>query len=420
MASKRKESDDETGISLVDMDADTRREAQEMADLDRAEGGALFKAIEEARSVQGAEVILRRTMPADSAGFCDKIPVGEFDLAMLKSKYGPGTYVIRFAGIGGKFLPGGGTIKIAPIPQTAKSAGWDNFGAFLEAQENRDADRRREESERRNKIWELAMVSIPTVLAGFFNRQAPQSDVPALIAALKPVPGPSLTDLVTALSSMKTLQGETSDPIDRVFKIMEAVKGMSGESAGETNWTDVVKELVREGLPMAKGALENMAASQQAAQRQIQHQPPLQISPLPQATVIVAPVELRHSGVTPQSTGESIVPIAPNGGETDMLTLFMPTIRQHLEKVTKWASDNKNPETYAEVFFDDLPSFVWQYITPADAIKGMQREDWFQKVVEFYPALETHREWCDEFRIELISIITDNLESAKEETPDNE
>lgn len=421
MATKKQQVEDETGIALVDMDPETRREAQEMADLDRAEGGALFKAIEEARSVQGAEVILRRTMPADAAGFCDKIPVGEFDLAMLKSKYGPGTYVIRFSGVGGKFLPGGGTIKIAPLPQAAKTAGWDNLGNFMEAQAARDEERRKEESDRRNKIWELAMVSIPTVLAGFFNRQ-PQSDVPALIAALKPVPGPSLTDLVTALSSMKTLQGgDSSDPLDRIFKIMEAVKGMSGEAAGETNWTDVVKELVREGLPMAKGALENMASQQ----RQIQQQPPLQIHPLspspqPNPAAIATPVESRPSGVINQSDAASFVPTAGQSGEADMLTLFMPTIREHLAKVTKWASEDRNPEAYAEVFMDELPQMVANYIKPADAILYMQREDWFQKVVEFYPALENYREWCDEFRQELITIITDQIQSTKESDSVNE
>jgi hypothetical protein len=61
---------------VIANDDEVSPEAERMADLNEQEGGDLYRAIEEARSTQGAEVILTRTMPADKAGFKDAIRTG--------------------------------------------------------------------------------------------------------------------------------------------------------------------------------------------------------------------------------------------------------------------------------------------------------------------------------------------------------
>ena len=176
-------------------------EVERMADLNESEGGELFRAIEEARSTQGAEVILTRTMPADKAGFCDKIPVAEFDLNLLKTKYGPGTYRVRFNGPTG-FLPGGSTVKVAPVAEKpASSAGATDLQTLLEIMNAKDAERRA-----RTDDWiKLAIPVVGTIATALITRQsAPGTDIAALVAALKPAPGPSLADLSQVMVNMKT------------------------------------------------------------------------------------------------------------------------------------------------------------------------------------------------------------------------
>jgi hypothetical protein len=417
MASKKTNTAESDSISLLDMDPETRLEAQEMAELDRAEGGALFKAIEESKSVQGAEVILRRTMPADAAGFCDKIPVGEFDLSMLKTKYGPGTYVIRFSGIGGKFLPGGGTIKIAPIPNDShKGNGATDITSVMELMEKQRANDR----ERNSRLLELAIPTLGTVLAALLGGRQ-QTDVAALVAALKPAPGPTLNDLAQTLASMKSLTADNSprDPLETIFNIMEKVKGLSGSGEqGESNWTDVVRDLVKEAIPAVKPMLDNMANNQAEMHRRLAQQPPLSIQPiLPSVSAIggngaslVAPILATD---TPSATAVT----NNNGQEGDM---WMILAREHLGKILKWANDDRNPQAYAEVFMDELPQIVASYIKPADALGYLQRSDWWEQVIAIYPNLKPHREWCDEFRQELISFITEQVEEQKQQNSESE
>jgi hypothetical protein len=417
MATKKSNTAESESISLVDMDPETRAEAQEMADLDRAEGGALFKAIEESKSVQGAEVILRRTMPADAAGFCDKIPVGEFDLSMLKTKYGPGTYVIRFSGIGGKFLPGGGTIKIAPIPNDGhKANGSTDITSVMELMEKQRANDR----ERNSRLLELAIPTLGTVLAALLGGRQ-QTDVAALVAALKPAPGPTLNDLAQTLASMKSLTADNSprDPLETIFNIMEKVKGLSGSGEqGESNWTDVVRDLVKEAIPAVKPMLDNMANMQAENQRRLAQQPPLTIQPLPNpGSVNGAPTPLvlsPASAVTTESVGSAEI---PSNGDTDMWLILA---REHLGKILKWANDDRNPQAYAEVFMDELPQIVASYIKPDDALGYLQRTDWWEQVIAIYPNLKPHREWCDEFRQELISFIKEQVEEQKQQNAESD
>src|SRR6266436_380775 len=390
----------------TEIDPEMEQKAEELVHLNESTGGDLYKAIDELSSTQGVMMQFTRVTPADKAGYAGEVSVSEFTLEHVKQKFGAGRYSVRFKGPKG-YVPGGGPLLIAPDDKP-RSNGVTDVGELLATLEKSRA-------EKNNRLLELSIPVLGTVLAALVGRQ--QTDLTGLVAALKPAPGPSLTDLVTALSSMKNLQGsESSDPVDRVLKIMDAIKGFGGSEQGETNWTDVVRELVREGLPMAKGVLENVAANQNQ-QAQLRQQNPLTIQPLPgianaNPMPMVSPSGSMMNG--PQSTDCIVQPVTnslPNSnGETDMLTLFMPTIREHLSKVLKWAQDDRNPEAYAEMFLDDLPPMVANYIKPVDAIRYMQMSDWFHKVVELYPALESHHEWCDEFRQQLIVILTDQLQ----------
>lgn len=402
------------------------RSAQEMSDLNEEEGGELYRAIDEARSTQGAEVILTRTMPADKAGFCDKIPVGEFELSQVKAKYGPGTYRVRFNGPKG-FLPGGGTIKIAPAPESAAKNGGSDIATFLEIMEQRD----RQKTEKMSRLTELGIPALTTIVAALISRNT-SPDMTGLIAALK---GPSVTELIGAMQTLNGASNNKFDPIDQLIRVADVVQKFNPSSNSESkeggsNWVDVLRDLVKEVVPAGREILGNLSERQRIQAQQ----PPLQIQPLPLRPAIAPnPSAIQQPNTPTQETtsisGDGFVVSATEKsginpfseraipGDNDMIELFLPMIRQQLVKVTQWAINDFNPAAYAEVFMNELPQIVANYVNPAQALEYLNRADWFEKVTEFHAMLKPYREWCDEFREELIALVTEQLDEAQGEQP---
>lgn len=385
--------------------------AADLADLNSAEGGELFRAIDEARSTTGAEVILTRTMPADKAGFCDKIPVSEFDLNMIKARYGAGTYRVRINGPRG-FLPGGSTIRIAPIPEPAPRAAGaaGDFIPYLEFMQRQDAERR----ERSSKLIELGIPALATILAAVMNR-SPGMDVTALIAALKPAPGPSLADLTQTLTNMRELsapKGGDSN-VDTFLKIFEAARDIQGGDApvkGGSNWIDIVRDVIREAPTVAGPVLQAIAARRAGAGHAIPNT--ANTAPRPAVPVAVAPAIAAPETVAPAA------PVSAGGAEAksseasavNMLEMAKPMMVAKLKKIAKWASENRNPQTYAELFLDDeIPSNFANYVPREQAIEYLKHPRWFEAICEWEPTLAPFRDWCDEMREELLLLI---------ETPD--
>jgi hypothetical protein len=396
-------------VSVKNNESDVTTEAERMADLNEGEGGELFRAIEEARTTQGAEVILTRTMPADKAGFCDKIPVAEFDLTMLKNRYGPGTYRVRFNGPTG-FLPGGSTIKVAATPEKPAAPQGD-FQSFLEAQAQREAARS-------NKLWDLAMISVPALIAGLFNRPQQQSDLPALVAALKPTPGPTITDLTSALANMQQLSAPKSSEtqVDTILKVFGAAQNLMGgkDSDGKTGdgstWVDVIRDLIRAAPEAIKPMLE---ARMQAMTGQVTGV--AQIPP----TAALAP---NPTGTTPQNSpiratintsGMSSVASVTNGGDS-MRALWEPIAKQHLSKVFTWAEKQRDPQIYAEVFVDELPDLS-AYLSIDQVLEHLQNPIWFEKVCELEPRLKSHKDFCTEMHAEVVEIVKQLKEDLQED-----
>lgn len=411
-----------TTVVEEDDQIDRQREAEELVQLDKDEGGELFRVTDEMRGTQGVELMVVRVAPIDKEGYCGMMPVGEFTHDLLRSRYGAGKYKVRVKGPKG-FLPGGGLIKIADNETPRHTNGNGDLASFLEVMDRREAERRKESSEKMNRLTELGIPALTTIVAALLSRNT-QPDMVGLLAALKPAPGPSLNDIVQTLASMQQLNGgsQKTDPFDSILKMMEAVKNLSGEGGsppGESKWVDVVRDIVREAVPAIKPVLENIAQQQAHAQAQLRQQPPLVIQrPVPPVAGIVTaplmPVSPPHSV---DAGSNSVGPV----GEEDNMNFFVPIIREHLSKVLKWASDDRNPQAYAEVFMDELPSMIATYLKPTDALGYLNRPDWWERVIEFFPPLNnpTYHEWCDEFRQELIGLITEQMEeSAPDDTRD--
>lgn len=95
------------------------------------------------------------------------------------------------------------------------------------------------------------------------------------------------------------------------------------------------------------------------------------------------------------------------------MAMFDGMIREHLGKVERWARDDRNPQAYAEVFMDELPQMVASYLKPQEALDYLLRADWWEQVTRFYPGLIPYKEWCSEFRDELIAFVTDQIEELE-------
>lgn len=393
---------------VIANDDEVSPEAERMADLNEQEGGDLYRAIEEARSTQGAEVILTRTMPADKAGFCDKIPVAEFDLTLLKTRYGPGTYRVRFNGPTG-FLPGGSTIKVAPAQEKIASAmsGGNDLHTLLEIMDRKEAERRA-----RTDDWiKLAIPVVGTIATALISRPANAgTDVAALVAALKPVPGPSLTDLSQVMVNMKTMTqpAESGSNVDTILKVFEAAQGMmggdkdGGDKGNSSNWIDIVRDLIK----AAPAAIQPMLQARMGAMMQARTAAPVaQVQPQVEKPAPVAP-----SPINP------IAPVIPESGNNEMmLKLFMPVIRENLAKVVTWAEKQRDPHIYADVLVDELPDNFGNYMPLDKVLAYLNHAQWFEEVCKIEPRLQPHREWCDECRQEIIEIMEGFKEGEAED-----
>jgi len=345
------------------------------------------------------------------------MPVGEFTHDLLRSRYGAGKYKVRVKGPKG-FLPGGGLIKIADteVPRHANG----DLGSFIEAMERRDADRRKEASEKMNRLTELGIPALTTIVAALLSRNT-QPDMVGLLAALKPAPGPTLNDIVGTLASMQAFNGgnQKTDPFDTILKMMEAVKNLTGDnnaSPGESKLVDVVRDLVKEAVPAVRPMLENLAnQAQQAQQRQMQ-QPPLVIQPMNPGSVNGAttpPVSLPASVAAIESAGTVGI---PSIGDTDMMALVMPTIQSALKRIVSWAKVDRDPSAYAVVFMDETPQWIASYLTPQQTLEYLNHPQWFDKICEVNGELREYKDWCDEFRQELIELVSQTIEDTEAET----
>ena len=152
--------------------ADATTEAIDFAALNEDSGGSLFNAVDELRAGGASDVvcIVTRQLPVEKKGFCCNIAVPEFSLEKMRAMVGPGKYMVRIRGPRG-FLPGGGMVKITGRNETKRLIGhWQRFFEIIWKRwrvVKRSEDKAA--TERQAKIWELAMVSVPTLLAGLFQ-----------------------------------------------------------------------------------------------------------------------------------------------------------------------------------------------------------------------------------------------------------
>lgn len=405
-----------TRVSVVeeaDTDAEIQAQAEELAKLNQASGGDLFNVTDELRAagISGVVCLVTRNTPIERKGYCGTLSISEFNLEKMRVSFGAGRYMVQIKGPKG-FLPGGGPVEIAEMPEQPKHGGGD-FQSFLESQARRDA-------ERSSKLWELAMISVPALIAGFFNR--PQgNDVAALVTALKPAPGPTLGDLSTAMVNMRTLTApeKQDSKIDEILKVFEAAQNLMGEkgesnSNGGSSWIDIIRDLIKIAPDAIKPMLEARMAAMQAAATA---RPSVQAAPATSHAAIAAKPTATNAATPPtMNATEKLSAAAATNGENDMRALWEPIAKQHLAKVFAWAEKDRSPDVYAEVFVDELPNLS-AYLTIDQVLEHLQNPAWFAKVCELEPRLINHKDYCTEMHDGIVEIVKDMKLQAEEETP---
>lgn len=405
-------------------DEKLQAQAEELAQLNEEEGGEIFRAIEEMRGAQGTVVVIIKLSPKDEEGVCDPIPVAEFSIDELKRRYGTGVYKIRVRGPKG-WIPGGGTVKISTAGAKSKAEtlnGPMDMAGMFELM-----DRRAKESRDQFNDWLKLLIPIigGIVTAWIAKPAAVQqgTDIAGLVTALKPPPGPTLTDLSTMMVNMKSLSDpkESGNMVDTVFKAFEFAKDMGdggGGGKGETNWLDIIKEVIQAAPAAIKPMLEARMAAMQAARggTAVRETPQVTSGAAPTAAVRTPPPAASTNATASASTAANTS--VQNTPDTNaMRAIWEPIARQHLGKVATWAEKDRDPVIYAEVFVDELPDLS-AYLTVDEVLEHLQNPQWFEKICELEPRLKTHEEFCDTMRQTVIEIVQDlRTETTETDSP---
>lgn len=400
-------------------------EALEMADLNAAEGGDLFKAIDDIRGTAGVKIRIVRIVPND--GHCEDMDVAEWSLETLTKRWGAGTYKLRIVGPKG-FLPGGGTLKIAPRPSDGKSGGSGEFMPFMEYLEKRESERRKEQSDKWGRIVEISIPVLGTVFTAIMSR-GNGPDLTALITALKPPPAPTMQDITATLANLKALNAppeNSSSSIDSIVKIMEVVKDFSeGKETGpkESNWIDLLRDLAQSAPVALKPLIEAMQA-----QATIRAQAAQGVRPTVVATPPASAPQLKPASVPGPTGTASVQPAAPgtapiaaaSSGQSgdDMMMFIKPMISAKLKILLGWARANRDPIVYAQVFCDEhVPENIADFLPQEKVLEYLKNEKWFEFVCAEEPGFAEHKEWCEDFRTELIEIASITGEELPGENP---
>lgn len=398
-----------TGTVVLD-DENTENTPDPLEGIDAItveEANQAFAITDELRGTAGITLQFTRVWPntPGMVGHCGEMAAEEYTLAECARRYGPGRYVVRLRGPDNRYMKGGGKLNIAGNPTAsaapASQAGPSDAVQMIEAMNRRMDDQQRAGDARREKLWALALAAMPVMPAIIQAIKGGGGNdlTTALISVLKPAPQPDVLDMMVKL---KALNGgdEKPDTIDQLSKLLTVARdlGGAGEGGGTSNWID----LVRDGL---KAAPDLLAGMQRQGPQTVQVQAVPVMQPQPQ--------QIPQSAPSPAG-GTSVE------GQQDMFMLIQPILRDAAWKIEKWAKENRNAETYADVLYDDLPEWLVQRLNPQEALAMLNHAQWWEHLTAFHPPLVAYRAWIDELRAALIELVTEQMKPESEEPPATE
>lgn len=373
--------------------SDRETDDEEVQAIDEMEDGALFRAMDDIRQVEGAKAEVYRVAPADKIGHCRTYPVSVFSLEKVTADYGPGQYRVKFKGPGDKYIKGGGTIHIAEGVGAGGAApvsgGIQELLAFLKAEREREQAEREKGTARWIKWAELlAPLALPKIL-----------DI--MTGGGKS----SMRDLVATMKDMRELQAPPTDlkaQFGDVINILQGARdlvggGDEGKGTGAT-FVDLLRDFIQSpAMGALAGAIPGLTAPR-----------PL---PFPSNQAMVPPAPAL--AVQPASAGNSVSApggASPSSNQPDMfqqLQWLRATLVQLLAQASKPGS---NPRLYGEVVLDNLPPFI----TDAALLERLSKDDWFAQLQQLEPNVTAHAEWFQRFRDYAVKMLTKRVRKAQE------
>jgi hypothetical protein len=206
-----------------------------------------------------------------------------------------------------------------------------------------------------NKLAELlaAQKAQPSVQTGT-NALEMMTGFAALITAMKPLFDRPATPAVPAVPQ--------HDPLELVLKGMEMAREFGGEGNTGSTMMDILRDVVKGVAP----ALANMAATQAAAPAALPHNPGGFTLPPP---VTIHPPVPAAPGNNPQPANAKVQPPM-------MQSLQNIAMKKYIAMLCKKASEDANPELYAELILDNVPyETVKSYLSRPNLADEMAKLD---------------------------------------------
>jgi hypothetical protein len=122
--------------------------------------------------------------------------------------------------------------------------------------------------------------------------------------------------------------------------------------------------------------------------------------PAPPAAAASSPTPAPVPPVESHSVGA-----AAKSESNDVYEMYKPFIKPHLDKVLAWAREDRDPQTYAPVFLDEIPRNVANFISQEQALEYLAHPKWFEYICEKESGFANYFEWLSEFTTELMELL---------------
>lgn len=392
MAAKAKNSGPKSGEKRVTVRTETVEERDEGGELElepaggeSEEGDDFLSVLADLAGGSEARCEIRRTSPAEFAGYCCTYALSEMSLDRLQEEWGGGKFSVRVRNGRGEFK-GSASVQIAGkarnrgdapavVSQPAAAPAVD-IGALLTA------------ATAGSKQQIDMLTSLVTAL---INKPAPAP----------PPAGPDVLDVIAQLAPLLKPDKGGSDSADSVKLLLQGIelgKDLGG-AGGEAGFTDVIMK----GLDTVKGMVPAAPPPGPPAPRQ----------PRPAAQRVAQP-RIPAPGSVPaqeppkpptQATAPRVDP-----GASPMLRLLQ-WLKQQTVMLCHQAQRGKDPELYAELLLDNLPAGL----TEEEMLRRMQSPGAIDDLAQINPNVLHFREWFEEFRLAVIDLLTDDGEEESDE-----
>ena len=311
--------------------------------------------------------------PGEAAGYCATYDAGDLSLDAIREQFGGGKYRIRVVDMAGQYK-GNATVDIVGLPKIAAPSApaapppqdYNGIASIIEAL-------------KKGQPAPDGNNATMTLMLGMIENQGKMFQ--AMMTANK---GPSVAEIL-AIVNAQGGGGNSKSSVDLLLEGVKLARELGGGGGGEDSMTSVAKE----GLGILGQLIEQRGAP--AAQHSAPRLPP------PAAgAVAAAPVAV----------------IQPEGGNVGILEKINWLKRQTAGLVLQ-ASRDKDPELYAEVMLDNLPPFI----SPQEILQRLSAADAVDQLAALNSDVLQHREWFDDFRQEVVRMLTEAAQPEVREAP---